>query len=108
GLGAEAPLVRLAEQPPGRILFVLAVWDFDARHHEQCRVHAADDRDRTWLSEFVPAPHDQVAVLALRGHDRGDVLTLRLDAVGAVVDPAGVGMAHDHHAAGADVATPVV
>src|SRR5215471_13516122 len=38
GLGAKDYLNRLAEQPPGRIVFVLAVWDFDAGHHEQCRV----------------------------------------------------------------------
>ena len=71
-------------------------------------MHAAHDGDRARLSELVPAPHDQVAVLALRGHDRGDAAVLGLDAVGAVVDPAGVGMLHDHHAAGADVAAAVV
>src|SRR5262249_58948568 len=87
---------------------VLAVWDFDAGHHEQRWVYAAHHRDRARLSEFVPALHDQVAVLALRGHHRGDVAILHLDAIGAVVDPAGVGMAHDHHAAGADVTAAVV
>ena len=71
-------------------------------------MHAAHDRDRARLSELVPAPHDQVSVLALRCHDRGDAAVLGLDAVGAVVDPPGVGMLHDHHAAGADVAAAVV
>ena len=82
--------------------------NLDPRHHEQRRMHAADDGDGARLSELVPAPHDQVSVLALRGHDRRDAAVLGLDAVGAVVDPAGVGVLHDHHAAGADVAAAVV
>ncbi len=71
-------------------------------------MHAAHHGDGARLSELVPAPHDQVPVLALRGHDRGDAAVLGLDAVGAVVDPSGVGVLHDHHAAGADVAAAVV
>jgi len=71
-------------------------------------MHAAHHRDRARLSELMPAAHDQVAVLALRSHDRGRGLVLGLDAVGAVIDPAGVGVLHDHHAPGADVAAAVV
>ena len=36
------------------------------------------------------------------------LLVVHLHAIGAVVDPAGVGMAHDHHVAGADVVAAVV
>src|SRR5262249_54377178 len=41
-------------------------------------------------------------------HHRGDVGAVALDAVGAVIDPAGVGILHDDHAAGADVVAAVV
>ena len=95
-------------RPAGGVVFVLAVGDFDAGHHEERRMHAAHDGDRARLSELVPAPHDQIAVLALRRHDRSDVPALRLHAVGAVIDPSGVGMPHHDHAAGADVMAAVV
>ena len=86
-------LDRLAEQPAGGVVFVLAVGDFEPRHHEQRRMHAGHDRDRARLAALVIAPHDQVAVLALGAHHRGDVAVMRLHAIGAVIDPAGVGIA---------------
>ena len=47
-------------------------------------------------------------MLALGAHHGGELLVVRLHAIGAVVDPAGVGIAHDHHVAGADVVAAVV
>ena len=71
-------------------------------------MHADHDRDRAGLAALMVFAHDQVAVLALRGHHGRDVLVVHLDAVGAVVDPAGVRILHDHHAAGADVVAAVM
>ena len=71
-------------------------------------MHPAHYRDRAALAAFVVAAHDEVAVLALGGHDRGEGAIVRLDPVGAVVDPAGVRVLHDDHAAGPDVVAAVV
>ena len=108
GLGPKDHLHGLAQQPTGRVVLVLTVWNFQARNHEQRRVHAAHHRDRTRLAELVILLLDHVAVLALGAHHGGELLVVRLHAVGAVVDPAGVGIAHDHHVAGADVVAAVV
>ena len=108
GLRADDHFDGFAEQASRGVVLVLAVRNLDPRHHEQRRMHAAHHRDRARLTELVPAPHDQVSVLALRRHYRGDAAVLGLDAVSAVVDPPGVGVLHDHHAAGADVTAAVV
>ncbi len=108
GLRALDHLHRLAEQPAGRVVFVLAVRDFQARDHEQRRMHAAHHRDRARLAALVVLLLDHVAVLALGAHHGGEPLVVRLHAIGAVIDPAGVGIAHDHHVAGADVIAAVV
>ena len=71
-------------------------------------MHAAHHRDRAGLPLLVIAALDQVAVLALRAHHGRDVALVRLHAIGAVIDPAGVGVAHHHHVAGADVIAAVV
>ena len=97
-----------ADQPAGHVVFVLAVGDFEPRDHEQRGMHAAHHRDRARLAALVIAALDQVAVLALGAHHGRDVRAVRLHAIGAVVDPAGVGIAHDHHVAGADVVAAVV
>jgi hypothetical protein len=47
-------------------------------------------------------------VLALGAHHRGRALAVHLHPIGAVIDPASVGMAHDHHVAGADIVAAVV
>ena len=60
------------------------------------------------LAAFVIAALDQVAVLAFRAHDGGHAGAVRLHAIGAIIDPARVGILHDHHAAGADVVAAVV
>src|SRR5262249_38882629 len=61
------------------------------------------------LAALVVAPHQDVAVLALRDHHRGDARVVEdLHAVGAVVDPAGIRILHDDHAAGTDVGPAVV
>src|SRR5215475_3229242 len=71
-------------------------------------MHAAHHRHRTFLPELLVAAHDEVAVLALRAHHGGDALVMHLHPVGAVVYPASIRVAHDHHIAGADVVAPVV
>src|SRR5262245_39065087 len=71
-------------------------------------MHAHDHRDRARLAALVIAALDQVAVLALGAHDRRRARAVGLHAIGAVVDPAGVGILHDHHAAGADIVAAVV
>src|SRR6516162_6482370 len=101
-------LDRLADQAARHVVFIFSVWNFEARHHEQRGVHAHDHRDRTRLAALVIAALDQIAVLALGAHDRRHAGAVRLHAIGAVVDPAGVGILHDHHAARADIVAPVV
>src|SRR6516164_706938 len=101
-------LDRLADQAAGHVVFIFSVWDLKARHHEQRGVHAHDHRDRTRLAALVIAALDQIAVLALGAHDRRHAGAVRLHAIGAVIDPAGVGILHDHHAARADIVAPVV
>ena len=108
GLRPHDHLHRLAQQPAGGVVLVLAVRNFQARDHEQRRVHAAHHRDRARLAALVILLLDHVAVLALGAHHGGELLAVRLHAIGAVVDPAGVGIAHDHHVAGADVVAAVV
>ena len=101
-------LDRLADQTAGYVIFILAVRDFQPAHHEQRRMHAGNHRHRTRLAAFVIAALDQVAVLAFRAHDGGHAGAVRLHAIGAIIDPARVGILHDHHAAGADVVAAVV
>ena len=108
GLRPEDHLDRLAEQAARHVVFVLAVRHLDAGEREQQRMHAGDHRDRAALAALVVAAHQDVAVLALRAHHRGDApVGIGLDAVGAVVDPARIRVLHDHHAAGADVRAAV-
>ncbi len=47
-------------------------------------------------------------MLALRAHDGRHIRSVGLHPVGTVIDPAGIGILHDHHAAGADVITAIV
>ena len=101
-------LDRLADQTAGGVVFVLAVRDFQTGDHEQSRVHAADHRDRARLAALVIAAPDQIAVLAFRTHHRRDIALVRLHPIGAVIDPAGIRIAHDHHVAGADVVAAVM
>src|SRR5215831_20465940 len=101
-------LDRLAYQAAGDVVFIFSVWNLESRHHEQGGVHAHDHRDRARLAALVIAALDQVAVLALGAHDRRRARAVGLHAIGAVVDPAGVGILHDHHAAGADIVAAVV
>ena len=70
-------------------------------------MHAADHRDRAGLALLVIAAHDQIAMLALGAHDRGDARLLRLHAIGAVIHPARIAVLHHHHVAGADVIAAV-
>ena len=86
------------ENPAGRLVLALAVGDLQPGEHEQCGMHADDDRHRAGLIALVIFGHDDAAVLAGRHHDGGDVGTLGLDAVAAAVDPAGIRILHDHHA----------
>src|SRR5262249_23979800 len=73
------------------------------------RVHAGDDCDGAALAALVIAPHQDVPVLALGNHHGRDAwIVVHLHPVGAVVDPARIGILHDHHAAGADVRSAVV
>ena len=106
--GAADHLHRLAQQSAGRVVFVLAVRDFETCDHEQRRMHAAHHGHRARLAALVILLLDHVAVLALGAHHGGERLVVRLHPVGAVVDPAGVRIAHDHHVAGADVIAAVV
>ena len=99
---------RLADQSAGRVVFIAAIGDFEAGDHEQCRMHAADDRDRARLAALVVAASDKIAMLAFRAHDRCHIGLVRLHAIGAVIDPAGVRIAHDHHVAGANVIAAVM
>ena len=52
--------------------------------------------------------HDDPAVLSRRDHDRRHVRSLRLHPVGTAVDPAGIGILHDHEAGGADERSAIV
>ena len=108
GRGPPDHLHRLAQKSAGRVVLVLAVRDFQSGDHEQRRVHAAHHRHRARLAALVILLLDHVAVLALGAHHGGEFLVVRLHTIGAVVDPAGVGIAHDHHVAGADVIAAVV
>src|SRR5262249_42763331 len=99
---------RLADDAAGHVVFIFSVWNLETRHHEQRGVHAHDHRDRTRLAALVIAALDQIAVLALGAHDRRHAWAMRLHAIGAVIDPAGVGILHDYHAARADIVAPVV
>src|SRR5262249_34945389 len=71
-------------------------------------MHAGHHGYRAWLAALVITPLGQIAWLPPRAHDRGHARPLRLHTVGAVIDPAGIGILHDHHAAGADVIAAVV
>ncbi len=99
---------RLADQAAGGVVFVLAVRDFQAGDHEQRRVHAAHDRYRAWFAALVIAALDDVAVLAFGEHHGREVALVGLHPVGAVIDPAGVRIAHDHHVASAEVVAAVM
>ena len=66
-------LDRLADQPAGHVVLVLAVGDFEAGNHELRRMHAAHHRDRAWLAALVIAALDDVAMLALGEHHGRDV-----------------------------------
>ena len=101
-------LDRLTDQTAGDIVFVLSVWDLESPHHEQGVMHARDHRDRTRLAALVITPFDQIAMLAFGAHYRGHVRPLVLHAISAVIDPAGVGVLHDHHAPRADIVAAVV
>ncbi len=98
---------RFAQQSAGGVVFVLAVGNLQPRDHEESRMHAADDRDRARLTALMIFAHDEIAVLSFRAHDRGDIVLVRLHAIGAVIDPAGIRILHHHHAAGADVIAAV-
>src|SRR5215471_20078615 len=101
-------LDRLANQTAGDVIFVFSIGDLESPNHEQRRMHSRDHGDRTGLTALVVATLDQIAVFAFGAHDRCHVGPLRLHAISAVVDPAGVRILHDHHAAGADVVAAVV
>ena len=55
GRGPVITSHRLAEQAAGRVVFVLAVRNFEAGDHEQRRMHAAHHRDRARLAALVIA-----------------------------------------------------
>src|SRR5215469_957486 len=65
-------------------------------------MHANYRRDRTGLAAFMIFAHDEIAVLALGAVNGCYVTIMHLDPVGAVIDPAGIRVLHDHHAGGAD------
>src|SRR5215471_3145973 len=71
-------------------------------------MHAANDGDRARFAALMITPADQIAVLAFRAHDGRGIARLRLHTIGAVIDPAGVRVAHDDHVAGADVIAAVM
>ncbi len=101
-------LNRFTDQPARRVEFVPAIGNFQPGDHEQSGMYAADHSDRTGLAAFVIASADEIAVLAFRAHHRCGIARLRLHAIGAVIDPAGIRIAHDHHVAGADIVTAVL
>ena len=108
GLRHVDDLDRLAEDAAGGLKLVLAVGNLDAAQHDQRRMHAGDHRDRAGLAALVVFAHDDQAVLAGRHHHRRDVRLMRLHAIGAVVDPAGIGILHHDEAGGADERPAVV
>jgi hypothetical protein len=101
-------LDRLADQTTGDVVFVFPIGNLEPGHHEQRRVHAHHDRHRTRLAALVIAALDQIAMLALRAHDGRHIRPLGLHPISTVIDPAGIGILHDHHATGADVITAIV
>ena len=108
GLRHVDDLDRLAEDAAGGLQLVLAVGNLDAAQHDQRRMHAGDHGDRAGLAALVVFAHDDQAVLAGRHHHRRDVRLVRLHAIGAVVDPAGIGILHHDQAGGADERPAVV
>ena len=86
-----------------------AVLDLVAAGKKQHRIlspQQISDRTRLALGEILVA--DQPAVLAGRHPDAGGVAVVRHHAIGAEIDPAGVGIAHDHDVVGADIAAAVL
>ncbi len=52
--------------------------------------------------------HDDAAVLAGRHHHRGHTGLVALHPIAAVVEPAGIRITHNHHAAGADIRAAIM
>ena len=107
--GNRQPRVRhvdhlqgLPENSPGRFVLALPVGDLQPGEHEQRGMHSHDHSDRAGLLALMIFRHDDAPVLAGRHHDGGDVRSLGLDSIAAAVDPAGIRVLHDHHAAGPD------
>ena len=82
--------------------------DLVAAGEEQHRIEAAADQHRARLALLEIFLADQPAMLAGRNPHAGVLLVVRDGAVGAEIDPAGVGVLHDHDAIGADVAAAVL
>ena len=97
---------RLAEQAAGRLVFVLAIGNFEPGDGEQAGMDADHHGDRARLAALVIAAHEMSPCLPLEIITEA-VPVVHLDAVGAVIDPAGIRVLHDHHAAGADVIAAV-
>src|SRR6188474_3680655 len=71
-------------------------------------MHSNDHRDRACLAALVVFAQNQIAVLALGTMHGSDITALDLHPIGAVVDPAAIGVLHHHHAAGPDEVAAVL
>ena len=87
--------------------FRYAVIHLVARGQEEERVVAAADHDRAWLAGPKIFLADLPAVLARRHPQPHGIAVVDHDAIGADIDPFGVGVAHDDEIARADVAAAV-
>ena len=92
----------------GIVVFRQAVAQLVAAGEEQQRIVAAGDQDRAGLAGGIIFVADLPALLAGRNVDRDVVLVVHHAAIGGGVDPAAVGIAHDHEIVGADVAAAVL
>ena len=102
GLGHADGLDRFAEDAARRLELALAIGNFEARQHEHRGVHAHHHGDRARLALVVIFVHEDAPVLAGGNHDGSGLGAMHLHAIGAVVDPAGVRILHDHEAGGAN------
>src|SRR5215471_11440282 len=93
----------------GELIFRLARGQIFKAGDEQRRIFAIDDRERTGLALLPVLFGDNGAVPAAMVELHGDFVSpVHLDAVDRGIDPAAVGIAHDHDRARADKRAAVV
>ena len=105
---ARHHLVRLAAVAGGVVEFRQPVTQLVAAGEKQQRIVTAGDQHRAGLAMRVVLVADLPALLAGRDVDRDVVLVVHHAAIGRGVDPAAVGVAHDHEIVGGHVAAAVL